>query len=176
MTGRHRQLVAWMLLSGCWLSYAAGAMGAEPVEAAEPRDAQQLEFFESEIRPLLAEHCYDCHSQRAEKVKGGLLLDSGPAILQGGDSGPAVVPGDPAASALMSAVRYEGLEMPPDQRLSDSEIALLEKWIRMGAPFRPPMPHQPARPPRDVRQDCRSPTNIARTGLISRFGVRGYSK
>ncbi|MFO0911512.1 MAG: PSD1 and planctomycete cytochrome C domain-containing protein [Pirellulales bacterium] len=135
MTGRHRQLVAWMLLSGCWLGCASGAMGAEPGEVAEPKDAQQLEFFEAEIRPLLAEHCYDCHSQRAEKVKGGLLLDSGPAVLQGGDSGPAVVPGDPAASMLMSAVRYEGLEMPPDQRLSDAQVAQLETWIRMGAPF-----------------------------------------
>ena len=100
-----------------------------------PQDAQAIRFFENEVRPLLAEACFECHSARAEKVKGGLRLDSRDAMLLGGDSGPAIVSGKPNESQLIEAVRYEGLEMPPDRRLSDKQIATLEKWIALGAPF-----------------------------------------
>src|SRR5262245_39169400 len=60
------------------------------VIAAEPTPAQ-LQFFENHIRPVLAENCYKCHSQQAEKVKGGLLLDTREGVLKGGDTGPAIV-------------------------------------------------------------------------------------
>src|SRR5262245_25786179 len=78
------------------------------------RAAPGNEFFEKKIRPILAEHCYGCHSQNAKKLKGGLLLDSRAGILKGGDSGPAVVPGKPDASLLVRAFRQEQeLRMPP---------------------------------------------------------------
>src|SRR5205814_7866841 len=85
------------------------------------------------------EHCYKCHSQGAEKIKGGLLLDSRDGLLKGGDSGPALVAGDPDNSVLVKAVRYidEGLQMPPRKnggRLSDQQITDLEAWVKMGAP------------------------------------------
>lgn len=99
------------------------------------QDAQAIRFFENEVRPLLAEACFDCHSVRSEKLKGGLRLDSRTEMLVGGDSGPAIVPGKPHESQLIEAVRYEGLEMPPDRRLSDEQVAKLEKWIALGAPF-----------------------------------------
>jgi hypothetical protein len=103
--------------------------------SAEPT-AAQLEFFENKIRPVLADNCYKCHSTTAEKVRGGLLLDSREATLRGGDTGPAVVPGYPEKSLLIQAVRYADadLQMPPKKQLGDEQIADLEKWVKMGAP------------------------------------------
>jgi hypothetical protein len=95
------------------------------------------EFFESKIRPLLADHCYKCHSHDAEKIKGGLLLDTKDDLLKGGDSGPAIVPGDVEKSLLIKAVRYtdDDLQMPPKgKKLSPEQIANLEAWVKMGAP------------------------------------------
>src|ERR1700694_1533307 len=66
----------------------------------------QLQFFESTIRPIFAPDCYKCHSQQAEKVKGGLLLDSREGLLKGGNTGPAIVPFNPDKSLLVQAVRY----------------------------------------------------------------------
>ncbi len=72
----------------------------------------QLEFFEREVRPLLVEHCYSCHSGSSEKLQAGLRVDSREALLTGGDSGPAIAPGDSEASIFIQAVRYESYEMP----------------------------------------------------------------
>ena len=96
----------------------------------------QTDFFENKIRPVLADNCYKCHSTLAEKVKGGLLLDSRESVLKGGDSGPAIVPGDPEASLLVKAIRYTDpdLQMPKDKKLPDDEIADLVAWVKMGAP------------------------------------------
>src|SRR6266581_631340 len=73
--------------------------------AAQPA-AEQIEFFESKIRPLFVEHCYSCHSEKAEKLKGGLRLDTPEALMKGGSSGAAIVRGQPDASLLIEAVRY----------------------------------------------------------------------
>ena len=93
----------------------------------------EIEFFEKKIRPVLVERCYKCHSTSAEKVKGGLLLDSRDASRTGGDTGAAVVPGKIDESLLLSALRYESFEMPPDGKLPEAVIADFEKWIKMGA-------------------------------------------
>ena len=92
-------------------------------------------FFEKKIRPLLAEHCYECHAV-GKKTKGGLALDSRAGWEKGGDSGMTLVPGDPEASLLIKAVRYKDKEfqMPPKRKLSDSQIADFEAWVKMGAP------------------------------------------
>lgn len=102
-------------------------------EAKPTRD--QLEFFEKEVRPLLAEHCYQCHSAKADRLEASLLLDSREGNLKGGDSGAAIVPGDADGSLLIEAVRYESYEMPPKGKLSDDEIATLERWVNIGAPW-----------------------------------------
>jgi len=91
------------------------------------------EFFEQKIRPVLVARCYKCHSEGADKVQGGLLLDSREATRRGGDSGAAVVPGDLEESLLLSAIRYESYEMPPDGKLPDAVIADFAKWIGAGA-------------------------------------------
>jgi hypothetical protein len=97
---------------------------------------QDVEFFEKNIRPILVEHCYECHSAKAEQPEGGLLLDHKPGWERGGDLGPAVAPGDPEKSLLIRAVRYRDseLQMPPSGKLSDQAIANLEEWVRRGAP------------------------------------------
>ncbi|HRK14307.1 MAG TPA: DUF1549 domain-containing protein, partial [Prosthecobacter sp.] len=98
--------------------------------------AEDMAFFETKIRPVLVEKCHSCHSAGAEKVKGGLLLDTREGIRRGGDSGPAVTPGEPANSLLLTAIRYQDrdMEMPPKEKLPASVIADFEKWIAMGAP------------------------------------------
>ncbi|MCY2976141.1 MAG: PSD1 and planctomycete cytochrome C domain-containing protein [Planctomycetota bacterium] len=95
-------------------------------------------FFEQKIRPVLIEHCYRCHSAKAEKLKGNLHLDSKAGWQTGGDSGePAIIPGKPEESPLLKSVQHleAGLEMPPDApRLPDAVIADLVTWVKMGAP------------------------------------------
>lgn len=97
---------------------------------------ESIRFFEQKIRPLLVDHCYECHSERAGERQGGLLLDRKSGWLEGGNTNKAVVPGDPNSSQLMHAIRYRDrdLQMPPGGRLSDAAIALFEKWIILGAP------------------------------------------
>ena len=97
-------------------------------------NSADFDFFEQRIRPALIDNCYSCHSGKAKKVGGGLLLDSRAGTLKGGDSGSAVVPGDPGKSLLMEAIRHAGLEMPPDRKLPDKTIADFEEWIMQGAP------------------------------------------
>ncbi|PWU16754.1 MAG: hypothetical protein C5B50_12830 [Verrucomicrobia bacterium] len=113
-----------------------GVALARICSATEPSPSQ-IQFFENRIRPILAENCYKCHSQQAEKIKGGLLLDTRDGVLKGGDSGPAIVPGDPEKSLLIKAVRYSDadLQMPPKgKKLSDESIQYLVNWVKMGAP------------------------------------------
>ena len=99
--------------------------------------ADDFEFFEKNIRPVLVENCYKCHSATSEKLKGGLLLDTKDGLLKGGDTGPAIVPGQPDKSLLIKAVRYtdKDLQMPPkDKRLAAAHIDDLVTWVKMGAP------------------------------------------
>ncbi len=103
-------------------------------DAADQQSVENQKFFETHIRPLLAQRCLECHS--AESQKGQLRLDSRSAMLKGGESAdPAIVPGKPDESLLLSAVRYESYEMPPQGQLPEKDIAILEKWIAMGAPW-----------------------------------------
>ncbi len=94
---------------------------------------KKIEFFEKKIRPVLVEHCYECHSASAKKIRGGLLVDSAKIFRDGGDSGPAVVPGKSGEGTLLEALRYESFEMPPKQKLPDSVIRDFETWIAAGA-------------------------------------------
>jgi len=90
-------------------------------------------FFEAKIRPVLLDHCYKCHSARAGKQEGGLLLDTRDGIRKGGANGHAVVPGSIKDSLLIAALRHENVEMPPDKRLPADVIADFVKWVEDGA-------------------------------------------
>ncbi|MEQ8784829.1 MAG: PSD1 and planctomycete cytochrome C domain-containing protein [Pirellulaceae bacterium] len=103
--------------------------------AADEESSRGLTQFNDYVEPLLKQRCYDCHSHETGEANGGLVLDSRAGWSVGGDSGPAVVPGQPEKSLLIEAVGYdnEDLQMPPDGKLSDDEIAALVKWVKLGA-------------------------------------------
>ena len=107
-------------------------MAAVAVVAA---DAHADDFFETNIRPVLIEHCYECHSasDKPDSIKGGLRLDWAGGLSTGGDSGPVISAQQPADSLLLSALRYEDIEMPPAGKLPAEIIANFETWIAAGA-------------------------------------------
>ena len=102
---------------------------------ASPTDPASLEFFEKEIRPLLANRCYECHSAQTATPFAGLRLDRREDLIKGGVSGPAVVPGKPEESPLIRRIQGRPALMPPTGALSDSQIQSLIEWVRMGAPW-----------------------------------------
>ncbi|MCW5557253.1 MAG: hypothetical protein KIT22_05390, partial [Verrucomicrobiae bacterium] len=120
----------WILRLSC-----CGALSLAAANSLTANPAAE-EFFESRIRPLLIEHCYECHSAEHRKAKGGLLLDSREGWRKGGEGGPVIVPGDPDHSRLIQAVRYldKDLRMPPKEPLSREQIESLVAWVEQGAP------------------------------------------
>ncbi|MFI4862203.1 MAG: PSD1 and planctomycete cytochrome C domain-containing protein [Phycisphaerales bacterium JB063] len=114
-----------------------GADAAASKSASSPESptfsAEQLTFFEERVRPVLAEHCYSCHSHDAERVRGGIYLDSRAGVI---DSF-AAEPGDPENSLMIEAVHYADptTQMPPAGKLADDDIAALERWVEMGLPW-----------------------------------------
>lgn len=129
---------------------AAWLRGQEPVPAkpvAPLTPAQQAEaetFFETQVRPLLVARCYDCHA--ADVQESGFRVDRREHLLRGGESlGAAVTPEQWNQSPLLRVTRREGdIKMPPDERLSDRELDILTKWVRMGTPW--PNPDKPLDP------------------------------
>lgn len=121
----YKQYLVTFLLIGLVTAFDSHVFAAEP-------DAAALEFFEKKIRPIFAAHCSECHGK---KKHGGLLLDSREGWMTGGDSGAAIIPGDLEKSILIRAVRWtdKDLRMPPKQKLSETEIADLETWVKTGA-------------------------------------------
>jgi mono/diheme cytochrome c family protein len=105
--------------------------------AQAPAPAAGVDFFEKKIRPLFAQHCYECHSVTGKDIKGGLRLDTPEGITKGGENGPVIAAGNPDGSKLIQAVRQTlaDLKMPPKTKLKDQEIADLTEWVKLGAPM-----------------------------------------
>ena len=128
-----------------WGAYAA----CNAAEISPISDAQR-EFFESRIRPILAQECYECHSE-ATKAKGGLLLDSREGWQKGGDSGTVIDPGKPDKSLLLQSIRHEidDLKMPKNgAKLDPPVLEDFRQWIAIGAPDprdAPPSPDEVAK-------------------------------
>lgn len=122
------------LCAALWLSTLAEA--EQPQAETENLSRQQLDFFESKVRPLLVEHCYECHSEESGESNGGLLIDSAAGMRVGGVHGSTLVPGKPDESLLVRVVRYQDpkLQMPPSGKLKQEDIDQLVDWISMGAP------------------------------------------
>ncbi len=111
--------------------FAAGRLSAASVATPE----EGIAFFEKRIRPVLVEHCYECHSASAKKVKGGLRLDSRDGWVKGGASGPAIVPGKPDDSLLIKGVRHWDKDFRmPEKPLPPALVADLVEWVKLGAP------------------------------------------
>ncbi|MDP9050131.1 MAG: DUF1549 domain-containing protein, partial [Acidobacteriota bacterium] len=98
------------------------------------RVAEQNDYFETQVRPVLVQNCYMCHGTAA---KGGLRLDSREGMLQGGKDGAVVVAGHPELSMLVRAVHYTDplLQMPPRKALNPDQVAAIDQWIKMGMPW-----------------------------------------
>ena len=108
-------------------------IGAEERLSEQPL-ANDLEFFEGKVRPLLIARCRECHGE--EKPQSNLRLDSREAILEGGESGPAAVAGKPNESLLIDVLQYRGnIQMPPKAKLPEAEIAIFTEWVRRGMPW-----------------------------------------
>jgi cytochrome c553 len=97
---------------------------------------EQLEFFEKQVRPILANRCYKCHGSETKKPKGELRVDSRLALLAGGDTGPAIVPGNAKESLLIDAINHGDVyQMPPKTKMPQAEIDVLTKWVEQNAPW-----------------------------------------
>ena len=99
-------------------------------------DAEKVEFFNSQVKSILQQNCFQCHGG-GDEVEGGLELTSREKIIEGGDYGPAVSLENPAESFLLEMVGYgqEMAQMPPDGRLDDTALEILAKWINLGLPY-----------------------------------------
>ena len=127
-----RRLVGGIV--ACFVTLCAATLN--PVSGAAELTPEQVEFFETKVRPVLAGNCYTCHSADTAAPFANLRLDSRAGVLKGGDSGPAVVPGDSGASRLVQTIRYaSALKMPPTGKLSEEKIEALVKWVEMEAPW-----------------------------------------
>ncbi|MBY0375895.1 MAG: DUF1549 domain-containing protein, partial [Bryobacteraceae bacterium] len=116
-----------------WRLWMACALFALTAAAAD----DSTEFFEKNIRPVLARQCYACHSEKSKPVQGDLLLDSKEGLARGGKSGvPAIIPGKPDESLLIKAIRgtHKDLKMPPGKPLDEASVQAFSKWVEMGAP------------------------------------------
>jgi len=91
------------------------------------------EFFEAKIRPVLVQHCYECHSVGSSTIQGGLQVDFRDGLLKGGDTGPGIVPKSPDKSLILEALRYESLKMPPSGKLPPEVVRDFQRWIESGA-------------------------------------------
>ena len=118
-----------------WFLALCTAASAVPVLAADPAatpTAAQIEFFETKVRPVLADHCYSCHGPK--KQSAGLRLDTSAGLKAGADNGPVFVAGDPAKSRLIKSVKREGeYPMPPKTPLPPAAVAVLAEWVKAGA-------------------------------------------
>ena len=118
--------------AGLGLSHRMSAEQPAAATNALPGNEAAVEHFEKKVRPLLTAKCWQCHGEKT--AENGPRLDSADAVAKGGDSGPVIVPGEPDESRLIDAVRQSGdLKMPPDERLTNVQVADLVKWVQSGA-------------------------------------------
>lgn len=107
-----------VFFSACWLSFFDWAPG------------QSIDF-DKDVRPVLEQHCWDCHGP--DLAEANLRLDSEPLAFQGGDSGePAIVAGDPSRSYLLARIQHAdpSQRMPPDSDpLAAADIEILQQWV-----------------------------------------------
>ena len=124
-------MAAWLVGS---VTCRDSVFGADALPEGRSFSAEDLQFFESRIRPLLIAKCVECHGP--DEQEHGLRVDSWDALIRGGRAGASLAPGKPEGSLLITAINYQDstLQMPPDSRLSKSEVADLTRWVAIGAP------------------------------------------
>src|SRR6056297_1157 len=128
-----RMVECWRAL---WILFSLAGVAGPAMGGESDWSPQQLEFFEAKIRPVLADHCYECHNS-TDLAEGGVIVDFRDGLVGEDDGEPLIVPGQPGESRLLPILRHEipGLEMPQGgPALKPAVIADLERWIAMGAP------------------------------------------
>ena len=106
------------------------------IALADDPTAEQLAFFETRIRPLLVERCYECHSGDPDEVENKFQIDSRAGILRGGIHGPAAIAGMPEKSLMIFSINHAvQIDMPPKFKLPQREIDDLTAWVQMGLPW-----------------------------------------
>ena len=166
--------MGWVVLTPLVIASSVGfatVRGGEPTSQAQ---AARDKFFEQSVRPLLArELLFVPWRQEAKRGPAARLAPGDP---QGGESGPAVVPAKPDESLLVEAINYEGVEMPPNGKLDPAKVAILTRWVSLGAPWpsRTRAAHAPAGATVADSLDRSSPTPTARSGRSNRFANRAF--
>jgi mono/diheme cytochrome c family protein len=128
-----------VLISAAGISMGSSAQTPPPMKGAAAKGA--ADFFESQIRPILANNCFSCHGPEKQKAK--LRLDSQDVLTKGSENGPVIVPGKPEASKLIRAINYGGdPQMPPKGKLPQKSIDALTAWVKMGVPWPDSPPRQ----------------------------------
>src|SRR6266702_386639 len=113
-------------------------INSTPVVVLAQDDPSNPAYFSEKVKPILDANCYRCHG--GSNHRGGYNMNTRELMLKGGRNGAAIVNGQPESSLLVKLVHYEGpggpsmpMPPPPKQKLSDRDIAVLEKWIKAGA-------------------------------------------
>ncbi len=152
-TSRFRFLRAMVGSTAAWIALLAATQARVA--------ANDTEFFENRVRPILADRCYSCHSADAKKIQGGLRLDSFEALRKGGPTGPLFLAGNPEDSLLIQVVRGTAKEldaMPPKgEKLSEDQIGILAEWVRQGAPLPATTASSPTSPSKHVHWAFQKP-------------------
>ncbi len=152
-------------------------------DAGKKPAAEDLAFFEKEVRPILEKNCFKCHGG-GDKLRGGLRLTSRENVLKGGDGGPVVLLDKPEASRLLKAINYQDLEMPPTGQLPQRDIDTLTRWVKAGLPWTPGVPpeakkywaYQPVkRPPVPAVKDARWVRNPIDAFVLAKLQQKGLS-
>ena len=146
--------------------------GVSAQTTAEPID------FSRQIQPILAKRCYACHGP--DKAEGGLRLNSKEPAFAKLESGThAITAKDAAKSELLKRVtsRDEGVQMPPEGApLTDSQVALLRRWIDEGAEWKEhwafvaPVPQQPP-----AVKDVKWVANPIDLFILSKLEQKGFA-
>ena len=136
------QIVSWVAALLTMLLFVGNAPAQEQQESPTPStptltEAQAIEFYRQQVKPIIKEHCFECHADDPEDLQGGFAITSHASIVRGGDSGAAVDLQDVPESILLKAINYDIWEMPPSGKMSAQEIDVLTKWVKLGLPFDP---------------------------------------
>jgi cytochrome c len=135
-----------LTLAATSLAAAAIFWPAAPLSAQAAPDPASVAFYSAKVKPILQTNCYRCHA--GMNHRGGLMLDTHAGLMKGGHDGPVVVPGHADQSLLVKLIRHEGpaddpMPMPPKQKISDADIAIVTQWINAGALMPPDPPSAP---------------------------------
>ena len=134
LTGIHS---TYLMAVGCWglgTTEAADLYSAENPLLHSQQMSEGLNLFKETVRPTLLQNCFECHG--GESIEGDLDLSSRESLVKSG-----VILGSSDKSVLSDVINHRGeLFMPKDaDQLSAGQIAAIERWIQLGAPYDRPL-------------------------------------